>query len=72
VPHRPQFLQLLQLSLVPFTPIAVQRLPAVRTAASAERTSDTSQHFRGARTEIKSRAAYTALNLLRLHLLREG
>jgi nicotinamide-nucleotide amidase len=40
--------------------------------ASAERTSDTSQRFRGARTEIKSRAAYTALSLLRLHLLREG
>jgi nicotinamide-nucleotide amidase len=40
--------------------------------ASAERTSDTSQRFRGARTEIKSRTAYTALSLLRLHLLREG
>ena len=39
--------------------------------ASAERTTDTSQHFRGARTEIKWRAAITALNLLRLHLLRE-
>ncbi|HKB49235.1 MAG TPA: competence/damage-inducible protein A, partial [Ktedonobacterales bacterium] len=38
--------------------------------ASAERTTDTSQHFRGARTEIKWRAAITALNLLRLHLLR--
>ena len=33
---------------------------------------DTSQHFRGPRSEIKLRAAYTALNLLRLHLLREG
>lgn len=33
---------------------------------------DSSQHFRGPRTEIKLRAAYTALNLLRLHLLREG
>ena len=33
---------------------------------------DTSQHFRGLRSEIKLRAAYTALNLLRLHLLREG
>ncbi|HEV2461350.1 MAG TPA: competence/damage-inducible protein A [Ktedonobacterales bacterium] len=40
--------------------------------ASAERTSDTSQRFWGARTEIKSRTAYTALSLLRLHLLREG
>ena len=39
--------------------------------ASAERTSDTSQRFRGARTEIKWRAANTALNLLRLHLLRQ-
>ncbi len=33
---------------------------------------DTSQRFRGPRSEIKLRAAYTALNLLRLHLLREG
>lgn len=33
---------------------------------------DTSQQFRGPRAEIKLRAAYTALNLLRLHLLREG
>jgi nicotinamide-nucleotide amidase len=40
--------------------------------ASAERTTDTAQHFRGARTEIKWRAAITALNLLRLHLLREA
>jgi nicotinamide-nucleotide amidase len=39
--------------------------------ASAERTTDTSQRFRGARTEIKWRAANTALNLLRLHLLRQ-
>ncbi len=38
--------------------------------ASAERTSDTSQHFRGPRTQIKMRAAITALNLLRLHLLK--
>ena len=30
---------------------------------------DTSQRFRGPRGEIKLRAAYTALNLLRLHLL---
>ena len=39
--------------------------------ASAGRSSDTSQHFRGPRTVIKSRAAITALNLLRVHLLRE-
>lgn len=32
---------------------------------------DTSQNFRGPRNEIKLRAAYTALNLIRLHLLRE-
>jgi nicotinamide-nucleotide amidase len=37
--------------------------------ASAERTSDTSQSFRGPRAEVKLRAAITALNLLRLHLL---
>jgi nicotinamide-nucleotide amidase len=40
--------------------------------ASPDRVSDTSQHFRGARTEIKWRAAITAVNLLRLHLLRAG
>lgn len=39
--------------------------------ASADRVSETSQHFRGARSEIKWRAAITALNLLRLHVLRE-
>ncbi len=39
--------------------------------ASADRASDTSQRFRAARTEVKWRAANTALNLLRLHLLRE-
>ncbi len=39
---------------------------------SGERTSDTSQRFRANRAEIKQRAAITALNLLRLHLLREG
>lgn len=39
---------------------------------SPQGTRDTSQHFRGPRDEIKLRAAYTALNLLRLHLLREG
>ena len=39
--------------------------------ASAERSSDTSQRFRGVRAEIKWRAANTALNLLRLHLLRQ-
>ena len=38
--------------------------------ASGGRTSDTTQHFRGARSEIKWRSAVTALNLLRLHLLR--
>jgi nicotinamide-nucleotide amidase len=38
--------------------------------ASAERVSDTDQHFRGDRAEIKARAATTALSLLRLHLLR--
>jgi len=40
--------------------------------AGRERISDTSQFFRGARAEIKWRAALTAINLLRLHLLREG
>jgi nicotinamide-nucleotide amidase len=39
--------------------------------ASQDRVSDTSQLFRGVRTEIKWRAAITAINLLRLHLLRE-
>ena len=39
--------------------------------ASPEGMRDTSQRFRGPRGEIKLRAAYTALNLLRLHLLRE-
>lgn len=38
--------------------------------ASGDRTSETSQLFRGSRTEIKWRAALTAANLLRLHLLR--
>lgn len=33
---------------------------------------DTNQNFRGPRSEIKLRAAYTALNLLRLHLLRDS
>ena len=40
--------------------------------ASPEGMRDTSQRFRGPRGEIKLRAVYTALNLLRLHLLREG
>ena len=40
--------------------------------AGPDRVSDTSQHFRGARTEIKWRAAITAMNLLRLHLLRDN
>jgi nicotinamide-nucleotide amidase len=40
--------------------------------AGPDRVSDTSQHFRGARTEIKWRATITAINLLRLHLLRAG
>ncbi len=39
---------------------------------SGERISDTSQRFSGGRQEIKWRAAITALNLLRLHLLREN
>jgi competence/damage-inducible protein CinA-like protein len=38
--------------------------------ASPYGTRDTTQHFRGPRSEIKLRAAYTALNLLRLHLLQ--
>ncbi|HLZ21229.1 MAG TPA: competence/damage-inducible protein A [Ktedonobacterales bacterium] len=42
---------------------------AVATSGSI---SDTSQLFRGGRAEVKWRAAITALNLLRLHLLREG
>ncbi|MGH2487240.1 MAG: CinA family nicotinamide mononucleotide deamidase-related protein, partial [Ktedonobacterales bacterium] len=45
----------------------------IHIAISSEgRTSDTSQQFYGGRTQIKLRAAITALNLLRLHLLREG
>lgn len=40
--------------------------------ASADAESETSQLFRGGRAEVKWRAAITALNLLRLHLLREG
>jgi nicotinamide-nucleotide amidase len=40
--------------------------------ASAGRVSDTSQQFRAGRAEIKWRAAIAALNLLRLHLLREN
>jgi nicotinamide-nucleotide amidase len=40
--------------------------------ASPDGIRDTSQQFRGPRGEIKLRAAYTALNLLRLHLLRQG
>jgi nicotinamide-nucleotide amidase len=43
---------------------------AVAAAGEVARTSDTSQLFRGPRTEIKARAAVTALSLLRLHLLR--
>jgi PncC family amidohydrolase len=39
--------------------------------ASAAWTRDTSQRFNGGRAEIKWRAAQTALNLLRLSLLRE-
>ncbi|MEO7000676.1 MAG: competence/damage-inducible protein A [Ktedonobacterales bacterium] len=39
--------------------------------ASAGCISDTSQRFRGGRIEVKWRAANTALNLIRLHLLRE-
>ena len=39
--------------------------------ASADHVSETSQRFRGGRSEIKWRAAITALNLLRLHVLRE-
>jgi nicotinamide-nucleotide amidase len=39
--------------------------------ASRDRVSDTSQLFRGVRTEIKWRAAITAINMLRLHLLRD-
>jgi nicotinamide-nucleotide amidase len=38
--------------------------------ASPQGMRDTSQHFQGPRGEIKLRAAYTALNLLRLYLLR--
>lgn len=38
---------------------------------TAHRTSDTTQLFRGARAEIKWRAAITALNLLRQHFLRD-
>ena len=40
--------------------------------SSGERASDTSQRFSGGRTQVKLYAAITALNLLRLHLIREG
>ena len=40
--------------------------------ASPQGMRETSQRFRGPRGEIKLRAAYTALNLLRLHLQRES
>lgn len=40
--------------------------------SSGERASDTSQRFSGGRAQVKLYAAITALNLLRLHLLREG
>lgn len=39
--------------------------------ADGTTTRATTQHFRGARAEIKWRAAMTALNLMRVHLLRE-
>ena len=39
--------------------------------ATEGRTSDTSQLFYGGRAQVKLRAAITALNLLRVHLLRE-
>lgn len=39
--------------------------------ASEGRVSDTTQQIRAGRVEVKWRAAITALNLLRLHLLRE-
>lgn len=38
--------------------------------AAEKRVDDTSQQFRGGRAEVKLRSAYTALSLLRLHLLR--
>lgn len=40
--------------------------------AGAAHTNETSQVFRGARTEVKWRAATTALNLLRLHVQGAG
>ena len=44
----------------------------IHIAVSSEgRTSETSQRFTGGRAQIKMYAAITALNLLRLHLLRE-
>lgn len=45
-------------------------IASAASGAEGERVSDTSQRFRGDREEIKWRAAITALNLLRLHLLR--
>ena len=39
--------------------------------STGDRISDTSQRFSGGRAQIKQLAAITALNLLRLHLLRE-
>ena len=41
----------------------------IAVASTAERVSETSQRFRGGRSEIKWRAAITALNLPRLHLM---
>jgi nicotinamide-nucleotide amidase len=52
-------------------PVGTVHIAVVSAGDTADRISDTSQHFRGGRAEIKQRAAITALNLLRLHLLRE-
>lgn len=52
-------------------PVGTIHIAVASVDNAGERVSDTSQHFRGGRAEIKQRAAITALNLMRLHLLRE-
>ncbi|HEX8035970.1 MAG TPA: competence/damage-inducible protein A [Ktedonobacterales bacterium] len=52
-------------------PVGTVHIAVASAGDTTDRISDTSQHFRGGRAEIKQRAAITALNLLRLHLLRE-
>lgn len=52
-------------------PVGTIHIAVASAGETSDHISDTSQHFRGGRAEIKLRSAITALNLLRLHLLRE-